>query len=74
MTMKKLTKVIALIVLFSAIGLPVYSQAAQGDMMDKGDKAEDKAMISMQTMEEKKMAPIDARQPDVIATASFGLG
>ena len=74
MTMKKLTKVIVLIVLFCATSLSVFSQAAQGDMMDKGDQAEGKAMISMQTMEVKKMAPIDARQPDVIATASFGLG
>jgi hypothetical protein len=72
--MKKLTKVIVRIVLFCAIGLPAFSQAAQGDMMDMGDQAKGKAMISMQTMEVKKMAPIDARQPDVIATASFGLG
>lgn len=73
MTMKKLTKIIVLIVLFCAIGSPVFSQAAQGDIMDEDDQAKGKE-ISMQTMEIKKMAPIDARQPDVIVTASFGLG
>ena len=72
--MRKLTKVMVHIVLFCAIGLPVFSQAEQGDIMDKGDQAKGEAMIATQTMEVKAMAPIDARQPDVIATASFGLG
>ena len=72
--MRKLTEVMVHIVLFCATCLPVFSQAKQVDILDKSDQAKGEAMISTQTMEVKAMASIDARQPDVIATASFGLG
>lgn len=74
MIVRKLTKVMVHIFLFCAIGLPFFSEAEQSDIMGKGDQEKGEAMISTHTMEVKTMVPIDARQPDVIATASFGLG